>query len=217
MQLEENIKEAILVVSFHPVKIITTAEGGMALTNNEELAKKMSLLRSHGITRDENQMKNVSDGPWYYQQIELGFNYRMTELQAALGISQMDRLEEYVLQRNQIAIKYNKGLECLPVAIPWVHPDTYSAFHLYVVRLKLEEVSCARRQVFENLRSMGVNVNLHYIPVHTQPYYQKMGFKLGDYPESERYYEEVISLPIFPLLTDEQNNYIISAVVKSIG
>jgi len=207
----------VTIFSFHPVKIITTAEGGMALTNNEELAKKMSLLRSHGITRDENQMKNVSDGPWYYQQIELGFNYRMTELQAALGISQMDRLEEYVLQRNQIAIKYNKGLECLPVAIPWVHPDTYSAFHLYVVRLKLEEVSCARRQVFENLRSMGVNVNLHYIPVHTQPYYQKMGFKLGDYPESERYYEEVISLPIFPLLTDEQNNYIISAVVKSIG
>lgn len=202
----------ITVFSFHPVKIITTAEGGMALTNNAELASKMGLLRSHGITRDANQMTHEADGPWYYQQIDLGFNYRMTELQAALGNSQMERLDQFVARRHQLAKRYNDLLADMPVVIPWQHPDSYSGLHLYVIRLQLGKITGTHRQVFEALRDQGIGVNLHYIPVHTQPYYQRMGFRQGDYPEAERYYAEAISLPMFQGMTNEQQNEVVSCL-----
>ncbi|MCF5518275.1 UDP-4-amino-4,6-dideoxy-N-acetyl-beta-L-altrosamine transaminase, partial [Pseudomonas sp. PA-3-6E] len=177
----------ITVFSFHPVKIITTAEGGMALTNNVELANKMTLLRSHGITRDPQLMTHESDGPWYYQQIDLGFNYRMTELQAALGVSQMERLDLYIARRHQLAARYNDLLASLPVTTPWQHEDSYSGLHLYVIRLQLDKINKTHRQVFESLREQGIGVNLHYIPVHTQPYYADMGFKPEDFPAAQNY------------------------------
>ncbi|WP_316346930.1 UDP-4-amino-4,6-dideoxy-N-acetyl-beta-L-altrosamine transaminase [Desulfuromonas acetoxidans] len=194
----------ITVFSFHPVKIITTAEGGMALTNQSDLAEKMELLRSHGITRAPDLMTHEADGPWYYQQIELGYNYRMTELQAALGFSQMMRLDEYVSRRHFLANKYGELLDCFPLNLPWQHPDSYSAFHLFVIRLQLDRIGLSHRQVFEKLRESGIGVNLHYIPIHTQPYYQSMGFEIGDYPQAETYYSEALSLPMFPMLTEEQ-------------
>lgn len=207
----------ITVFSFHPVKIITTAEGGMALTNNAELANRMELLRSHGVTRDPAQMTHEADGPWYYQQIDLGFNYRMTELQAALGNSQMERLDQFVARRHQLAKRYDSLLAELPVTLPWQHPDSYSGLHLYVIRLQLGKVGQTHRQVFEALREQGVGVNLHYIPVHTQPYYQRMGFRLGDYPEAERYYSEAISLPIFHGMTEQQQDEVESAMRKALA
>ncbi|MDD2367420.1 MAG: UDP-4-amino-4,6-dideoxy-N-acetyl-beta-L-altrosamine transaminase [Desulfuromonadaceae bacterium] len=202
----------ITVFSFHPVKIITTAEGGMALTNDAKLAEKMGLLRSHGITRDPALMTHEADGPWYYQQVALGFNYRMTDLQAALGVSQMTRLHEYVARRHQLAKRYNELLAPLPITIPWQHPDSYSGLHLYVIRLQLDKISRSHGEVFESLRQQGISVNLHYIPVHTQPYYQKMGFKAGDYPEAEKYYTEAISLPMYPTMTETQQDQVIAAL-----
>jgi dTDP-4-amino-4,6-dideoxygalactose transaminase len=188
----------ITIFSFHPVKIITTAEGGMAMTNSAELANRMQLLRSHGITRDVNQMTHAPDGPWYYQQIDLGYNYRMTDLQAALGLSQMQRLDEFVAKRHVIAKRYDELLSSLPVTAPWQHPDGYSGLHLYVIRLKLGQINKTHRQVFEALRETGIGVNLHYIPVHRQPYYEGLGFQAGQYPEAEQYYAEAISLPMYP-------------------
>ena len=205
----------ITVFSFHPVKIITTAEGGMALTNSAELAIKMALLRSHGITRDPSHMTHEADGPWYYQQIELGFNYRMTELQAALGVSQMSRLDEYVARRHELARRYDKLLIELPVTTPWQHPDSYSGLHLYVIRLQLEEVKLSHRQVFEALREQGIGVNLHYIPVYTQPYYQRVGYRPDFFPQAQSYYREAISLPMYQTLTDEQQDHVVS-VLKTI-
>lgn len=202
----------ITVFSFHPVKIITTAEGGMVLTNDPDLANKMGLLRSHGITRDPAQMTHEADGPWYYQQIDLGFNYRMTELQAALGVSQMTRLDDYVAQRHLLAKRYDELLFGLPVIAPWQHSDSYSGLHLYVIRLQLEKIEKTHRQVFESLRAKGIGVNLHYIPVHTQPYYQQLGFKHGDFPEAECYYDSAISLPMFPKLSFDD----LDIVVKSL-
>ncbi|APR03767.1 UDP-4-amino-4,6-dideoxy-N-acetyl-beta-L-altrosamine transaminase [Thauera chlorobenzoica] len=202
----------ITVFSFHPVKIITTAEGGMALTNNPELANKMALLRSHGITRDTAQMTHTPDGPWYYQQVDLGFNYRMTELQAALGVSQMARLDEYVARRHELAARYDALLADLPVVRPWQHPDSYSGLHLYVIRLQLGQIGKTHRQVFDSLRERGIGVNLHYIPVHTQPYYQQMGFKAGDFPEAEHYYAEAISLPMFQTMSEAQQDQVIAAL-----
>jgi UDP-4-amino-4,6-dideoxy-N-acetyl-beta-L-altrosamine transaminase len=202
----------ITVLSFHPVKIITTAEGGMALTNSAELADKMALFRSHGITRDPAQMTHQADGPWYYQQIELGFNYRMTELQAALGVSQMARLETYVARRHELAKRYDELLVNLPLTTPWQHPDGYSGLHLYVVRLQLDKTSHSHQQVFNALRDLGIGVNLHYIPVHTQPYYSHMGFQSGDFPQAESYYSEAISLPIFQTLTNAQQDQVVSAL-----
>lgn len=204
----------ITVFSFHPVKIITTAEGGMTLTNHADLASRMTLLRSHGITRDPEQMTHEADGPWYYQQIDLGFNYRMTELQAALGVSQMERLDQYVERRHQLAARYDELLAGLPITRPWQHPDSYSGLHLYVIRLQLNKTGRSHRQVFELLRGMGIGVNLHYIPVHTQPYYQGLGFKFGDFPEAERYYAEAISLPMFQTLSEEQQDAVVAAVRK---
>ena len=204
----------ITIFSFHPVKIITTAEGGMALTNDAGLAERMALLRSHGITREPAKMTRESDGPWYYQQIDLGFNYRMTELQAALGVTQMERLDSYVARRHELARRYDRLLADLPVVTPWQHPDSYSGLHLYVIRLRLEGLSISHRQAFEALRAQGIGVNLHYIPVHTQPYYQQMGFNDGDFPESERYYGEAISLPMFQTLTDAQQDRVIEVLAE---
>lgn len=200
----------ITVFSFHPVKIITTAEGGMVLTNSDALFHKMALLRSHGITRDAERMTHESDGPWYYQQIDLGYNYRMTELQAALGVSQMQRLDEYVARRHQLAQRYDQLLAGLPITAQWQCPDSYSGMHLYVIRLKLNKIKLTHRQVFEALRRLGVGVNLHYIPVHTQPYYQSMGFKIGDFPQSELYYAEAISIPMYPTLSYQQQEEVVS-------
>jgi len=202
----------ITVFSFHPVKIITTAEGGMAMTNDAQLAKRMQLLRSHGITRDANEMTHAPDGPWYYQQIDLGFNYRMTDLQAALGLSQMQRLDEFVAKRHNIAKRYDQLLADLPVLTPWQHADNYSGLHLYVIRLKLNDIGSTHRQVFEGMRAAGVGVNLHYIPVHTQPYYEGLGFKAGHCPEAEQYYAEAISLPMYPGLTEAQQNQVIEVL-----
>ncbi len=204
----------ITVFSFHPVKIITTAEGGMALTNSEELAQKMALLRSHGITRDPAQMTHEPDGPWYYQQIELGYNYRMTELQAALGASQMERLDDYVARRHALAKRYDALLAHLPVTLPWQHPDSYSGLHLYVVRLQLSKLAKSHREVFEALREEGIGVNLHYIPVHTQPYYQSMGFKSDDFPEAQEYYAQAISLPLYQTLTEAQQDRVVAALER---
>ena len=206
----------ITVFSFHPVKIITTAEGGMALTNDDELATKMGLLRSHGITRDPAQMTHEADGPWYYQQIDLGFNYRMTELQAALGVTQMQRLDQYVARRHQLARRYDDLLTGLPVTAPWQQADIYSVLHLYVIRLQLDKIQKTHRQVFEALRELGIGVNLHYIPVHTQPYYERMGFKPDDFPQSQTYYQEAISIPMFQTMTDEQQDEVIAALRQAV-
>ncbi|WP_411913736.1 UDP-4-amino-4,6-dideoxy-N-acetyl-beta-L-altrosamine transaminase [Vibrio sp. YT-17] len=202
----------ITVFSFHPVKIVTTAEGGAALTNSKELADKMALLRSHGITRDPELMRGESHGGWYYQQIDLGFNYRMTELQAALGVSQMKRLNEFVSSRHELAQGYYTKLENLPVTLPYQLPDTYSGLHLFVIRLKLDVISLTHQQVFDALRERGIGVNLHYIPVHTQPYYQDLGFTEGEFPESEQYYREAISLPMFHGMTEAQQNTVVDVL-----
>lgn len=205
----------ITVFSFHPVKIITTAEGGMSVTNDENLAARMRLLRSHGITRDPGQMTHEPDGPWYYQQIDLGFNYRLTELQAALGLSQLDRLDAYVARRHQLAKRYDEMLAKLPLTTPWQHPDGYSGLHLYVIRLQIEgRPHDFHRSVFQRLHAKGVGVNLHYIPIHTQPYYQRLGFRKGDFPHAEAYYAEAISLPMFATMTDTQQEMVVSALTE---
>ena len=206
----------ITVFSFHPVKIITTAEGGMAMTNSEELTDKMVLLRSHGITRDPAQMTHTPDGPWYYQQIDLGFNYRMTELQAALGLSQLSRLDEYVAKRHALARRYNEALAELPVTVPWQHPDSYSGMHLYVIRLELDKIGKSHREIFEFLREQGIGVNLHYMPVHTQPYYQEMGFEPQNFPQAMQYYREAISLPMFQGLTNEHQETVVNTIYNSL-
>jgi UDP-4-amino-4,6-dideoxy-N-acetyl-beta-L-altrosamine transaminase len=207
----------ITVFSFHPVKIITTAEGGMALTNSAELANQMSLLRSHGITRDASLMSHTPDGPWYYQQIELGFNYRMTEIQAALGLSQLQRLREYVSRRHALARRYDEKLAGFPLVLPWQLPGTYSSLHLYPVRIWTGVGLRGHADVFRSLREAGIGVNLHYIPVHTHPYYQRLGFSRGDYPQAEAYYAEAISLPLYQGLEDNQQDEVIEAVAQALA
>ena len=202
----------ITVFSFHPVKLITTAEGGMALTNDATLAQTMARLRSHDITREEHAMSGPSEGPWYYQQIELGFNYRMTEMQAALGISQMQRLDQYVAARASMARRYDDALVDLPLQGPWNHADCSSARHLYVIRLRLDQLQRGRREIFEMLRARGIGVNVHYIPVHLQPYYRKLGFKEAYCPAAEAYYAQIISLPLFPGLTSSAQQFVIDAL-----
>ena len=205
----------ITVFSFHPVKIITSGEGGMALTNNSLLAKRMQLLRSHGITSDEgDKYARPSEELWNYQQIDLGFNYRMTDIHAALGLSQMQRLDEFVTKRHVIAQQYNKILSDLPVISPYQHKDSYSSFHLYVISLKLDEINKTHRQVYEALRSVGIQVNLHYIPVYRQPYYERMGYSAGYCPQAEKYYSEVISVPMYPALKESDLSYIISSLTS---
>jgi UDP-4-amino-4,6-dideoxy-N-acetyl-beta-L-altrosamine transaminase len=197
------------IFSFHPVKIITTGEGGMVLTNREDLYEKLMRLRTHGITRDERFMCKTQDGPWHYQQIELGFNYRMTDIQAALGHSQLQRIGEFVQRRHYLAARYDQMLKGLPVTLPWQDPDTYSAFHLYVLRLHLDQLEKSRRQIFEELRAIDIIVNVHYIPVHIQPYYERLGFKSGDFPEAEQYYRETLTIPLYYGLSDEDQDYVI--------
>ncbi|MGY2199194.1 UDP-4-amino-4,6-dideoxy-N-acetyl-beta-L-altrosamine transaminase [Pseudomonas gingeri] len=208
---------AMTIFSFHPVKIITSAEGGMVLTNSAELAERLRRLRSHGITGDPAQMKVPEHGLWYYQQLELGFNYRMTDLHAALGLSQTARLDSFVARRRELAARYNRLLADLPLTLPAAQAGAESAWHLYVVRLQLDRVKVTQRDVFETLRAAGIGVNLHYIPVHLQPYYREQGFKDGDFPEAERYFSEAISLPLFPLLTEEQQDYVVEQLRKLVG
>ncbi len=202
------------VFSFHPVKIITTGEGGMVMTNRADLYEKLIRLRSHGITRNPDLMEGESHGDWYYQQLELGFNYRMTDIQAALGVSQIKRLDEFVTRRQFLAQRYDRLLQDLPLTLPWQHPDTNSSWHLYVIRLNLRKVGKTHRQIFESLRQAGIGVNLHYIPVHTQPYYQSLGFQWGAFPEAENYYQEAISLPVYPGLTDADQDKVVETLQK---
>jgi len=202
----------ITVFSFHPVKIITTGEGGMALTNSDDLARAMMLLRTHGINRDPAAMRETTHGPWYYEQVELGFNYRMTDLQAALGISQLGRLDDYVTRRHELAIRYGNLFSGFPITLPWQHPDSYSALHLYVIRLQIEKFDKSHLQVFNAMRDLGVGVQLHYIPVHLQPFYQRMGFCKGDFPNAEAYYMDAISLPMFSSLTDSDQDCVVNAL-----
>ena len=205
----------VVVFSFHPVKIITTAEGGMALTNHAALARRMRLFASHGMTRDVGEMTKASDGPWYYQQIELGYNYRLTELQAALGLSQMLRLDEFVARRHAIARRYDELLAPLPVTPVVQHPDCYSGLHLYVIRLQLERLRRSHREVFELLRAAGIGVNLHYIPVYLQPYYQRLGFRAGHCPNAEDYYRRAISLPMYAQLDATKQDAVVAALLQA--
>ena len=202
----------ITIFSFHPVKIITTGEGGMALTNQAQLAEKLLQLRNHGITRNPLEMTHESDGAWYYQQLDLGFNGRMTEMQAALGLSQMQRLDEFVARRHLLAERYDKLLASLPVKIPFRHEEGYSAFHLYVIGVD----PAIRRRVFDTFRANNIGVMVHYIPVHTQPYYSRLGFHSGDFPNAETYYEGAISLPIFFDLTIEQQDKVVAVLKETI-
>ena len=204
----------ITVLSFHPVKIITTGEGGMALCNDEKLAERMRLLRSHGITREPALMETQDPKPWQYEQQLLGLNYRMTDIQAALGRSQLTRLNIFVEKRNALAKLYCESLAKLPLQLPKTLKENYSSYHLYVVRLKLAEISKTHRQVFEELRSRGLGVNLHYMPVYLQPYYRKLGFDPGLCPEAERYYNEAITLPLFTRLSNENQLEVIQILME---
>jgi len=199
----------ITILSFHPVKIITTAEGGMALTNNDELAEKLALLRSHGITRDADKMTKEAEGGWYYQQVDLGLNYRMTELQAALGVSQLNRIDEFVAARHRLAKRYDAQLAGVPVTLPHQAESGYSALHLYPIMVN---DSAKRKPLFDYLREKGIGVNVHYIPVHTQPYYQQLGHKVGDYPVSEEYYSRAISIPMYSTLSEEDQDFVIKCI-----
>jgi len=204
----------IAVFSFHPVKIVTSGEGGLAVTRDANLAERMSRLRSHGITRDPELLTRKADGPWYYEQLELGWNYRMTDIHAALGLSQLSRLHEYVARRNQIAARYDALLSRLDLEVPGRVPGVLSAFHLYVIRVARQGSNRSHRAIFDGLRARGIGVNLHYIPVHLQPYYRALGFREGDFPEAERYSREAISLPIYPTMTDADQDAVVAALAE---
>ena len=208
----------IAVFSFHPVKIITTGEGGMATTNDIKIAEKLSLYRTHGITRDESAMQNIPDGPWYYEQIKLGFNYRMTDIQAALGVSQMNRLDSFLQKRHEIFDRYNEYFQDLPVIkTPWQNKDSYSSLHLYVIRVDNSKSKMNHNALFNHLRDNNVGVNIHYIPIYRQPFYSKLGFNFSDFPESEKYYSEAISIPIYPDLEEKSQEFIYKLIKSQVG
>ena len=214
----------ITVFSFHPVKIITTGEGGMALTNDAVLAERMAMLRTHGITRDAARFTNAGEvaqdaapPSWYYEQQMLGFNYRLTDIQAVLGMSQLQRLDSYVARRNELARRYDLALRGLPLRLPGIQPANLCAFHLYVVRLQAGAASATHRQVFDRMRQMGIGVNLHYIPVHLQPYYRALGFAAGQYPEAEAHGREAITLPLFAGLTESQQDRVVDCLRQALG
>jgi len=206
----------ITVFSFHPVKIVTTGEGGMAMTNDAHLAGLMETDRTHGITRDPAKLQHDDIGPWYYEQQRLGFNYRMTDIAAALGLSQLSRIEEFLARRREIAATYDEAFADLPTIRPWQDPETQSAWHLYIIRIDRRRVRRTHREIFDALRSDGIGVNLHYIPVYRQPYYRELGFGQGYCPNAEAYYAEAISIPMFPALTDEEQQEVIAAVTKAV-
>lgn len=203
----------IAIFSFHPVKIITTAEGGLALSNDAELARRMGLYRTHGITRAPEEMEAPAHGPWYYEQVALGFNYRMTDLQAALGSSQIKRLDAFVARRRALASAYDEAFRNQAVSYQWQHPDTESSWHLYILRWP--GGAERRSRVFAALREAKIGVNLHYIPVYLQPYYRRLGFAPGHCPEAERYYEGAISIPVFPGMSDGEQQQVIQAVIAA--
>jgi UDP-4-keto-6-deoxy-N-acetylglucosamine 4-aminotransferase len=200
------------VFSFHPVKIITTGEGGMVLTNRGDLDQRLRLLRSHGITRDADQMTEDSHGAWYYQQLELGLNYRITDLQAALGLSQLARLDDFLDRRRALAARYQALLATLPVSLQAPQAEAESAWHLFVVRLQVDSLRRSHREIFDGMRAAGVGVNLHYIPIHLQPYYRELGFKPGDFPQAEGYYAGALSLPMYPGLSEAQQDQVVDSL-----
>jgi len=208
----------IAVFSFHPVKIITTGEGGMAMTNDATLASRMRRLRTHGITSDKELMhQRPGNEIWNYQQIELGFNYRMTDIQAALGLSQMTRLDGFVQRRQEIAKRYDNALKTLPIITPWQAPEMYSSYHLYPIRIREAQCRKTQRQLYDALwQNGGVVANLHYIPVHRQPYYESRGFKAGDFPEAERLHREVLSIPIYPALPGSAQKHVIQVLAMEL-
>ncbi len=205
----------ISVFSFHPVKIITTGEGGMCVTDDDELAAKLRAARSHGITRDPSEMTYEADGPWYYEQISLGYNYRLTDIQAALGTSQLAKHEERAARRDRLARRYDDALADLPLQLPLRSNDRTSAYHLYVIEVDEERIDKSRLDVFEFLKANDIAPNVHYIPIHLQPDYRKLGFAAGDFPDSERYYRRAISIPLFPSMTDAQQDRVIDALTRS--
>ena len=207
----------ITVFSFHPVKIITTAEGGLATTNDRELSERMQLFRSHGVTRNPELMNKLPEGNWYYQQVDLGFNYRMTELQAALGVSQMQRLDKFVTQRHILQKRYDSLLHDLAIIKPYQDQDSYSALHLYPIQVDLDSIDKNRQQIFDELRQSGIGVNVHYIPIHTQPYYKNLGFKIGDFVKSESYYKATISIPLSSSLTLKEQDKVVTSLIKSLS
>jgi len=207
----------ITVFSFHPVKIITTAEGGLATTNDEGLAERMRLYRSHGVTRNPELMTKKFEGKWDYQQVSLGFNYRMTELQAALGVSQMQRLDKFITNRHTLQERYGSLLISLPINKPYQYQDSYSALHLYPIQIDLGSIDKSRQQIFDELRKNDIGVNVHYIPIHTQPFYENMGFKKGDFPNAESYYNNEISIPLHHTMTFEEQDKVINVLRGILG
>jgi UDP-4-amino-4,6-dideoxy-N-acetyl-beta-L-altrosamine transaminase len=200
------------IFSFHPVKIITTGEGGAITTKDPALAQRLYELRSHGIIRDKSRMVGDSEGAWYYQQIILGYNYRLTDIQSALGLSQLQRIDAFISRRRTLAANYDLMLAKLPLVLPWQHPEGQSSFHLYPVTLKLDQVPQGRAAVFNDLRKSGIGVNVHYIPVHLQPYYRELGFKHGSFPHSEAYYDAALTLPLFVGMSDQQQHEVVAAL-----
>jgi UDP-4-amino-4,6-dideoxy-N-acetyl-beta-L-altrosamine transaminase len=206
----------IAVFSFHPVKIVTTAEGGLATTRDADLADRMARLRTHGVTKDDRLLTRKDEGGWYYEQIELGLNYRLTDLQAALGLSQMRRLGEFLRRRRELVARYDRLLADVPVQPPLIDVLDESAWHLYVIRIEPKRSGRTRREVYDAMRTAGIGVQVHYIPVHLQPYYRALGFKPGDCPEAERYSEEALSLPLYPAMSDADQDQVVEALKKSL-
>ena len=215
-QIGSSTYSDISVFSFHPVKNITTGEGGMILTNNKEIAEKVNLYRSHGVTRDTNKMFNKNEGLWYYEQLLLGFNFRMNEIQASLGISQMNSLDKFISKRNEVSQMYMKNLKNLPLTFQKVRNEDLSAWHLFIIHLKLDQLELTRLEIYNSLREKGIGVNVHYIPVHLQPFYRNLGFKQGDYPNSESYYDGALTIPMYTKLKKKDIEFVIQALQESI-